>query len=148
MEATSEAPIDLPALNGQFKSMTITVNGETRWGPVDGHEGDWGGYNSMTGSYEDNVFTSGRPFVTIGKTAVPHGRPDDWTSEPVQAGAVVYRIDGGEWHEFTGQSFTIDAGRDIELAYNDQHGGYVDDGTDRPSTVNSGHYDVVVTRTE
>ena len=41
MDAASEAVIDLPALNSQFTKMTITVNGDTRWAPVDGHEGDW-----------------------------------------------------------------------------------------------------------
>ena len=34
----------------------------------------------MTASYTNNVFTNGRPFVTIGQTAVPHGHPDDWTT--------------------------------------------------------------------
>ena len=62
---------------------------------------------------------------------------------------MIYRIDGGEWHEFTAtsRSRSTTAGTST-FAYNDQHGGYVDDGSDRPSTVNSGHYDVVVTRTE
>ena len=60
---------------------------------------------------------------------------------------MIYRIDGGAWHKLTAQTteFTLADGADIDLRYNDAIGGYVDGGSDRPSTVNSGHYDIVVT---
>ena len=59
-------------------------------------------------------------------------------------------VAGGAWHQLTAQTteFTLADGADIDLRYNDAIGGYVDDGSDRPSTVNSGHYDIVVSRTK
>ena len=53
---------------------------------------------------------------------------------------MIYRIDGGAWHEFTGHTFTIADGTDLDLAYADQQRRDDDDGSNRPSTVNSGHY--------
>jgi hypothetical protein len=144
MEATSNAVIDLPALNGNFTKMQVVVNGDTAWAPIDGHEGDWGGYHPMTASYVDNVFTNGRPMVTIGQSVdATNPQADDLTVEPVQPGAVLYRVDGGAWHEFKGQDFTLAQGTDFDLAYNERVDGYT-----APGTENSGHYDITVVRTK
>ena len=125
------------------------INGDTAWAPIDGHEGDWGGYHPMTASYVNNKFTNGRDMVTIGRSgAATNPSPLSLTEEPSSPGSVLYRVDGGAWHEYDGHELTLSEGKQFDLHYNDWAGSYNDTSETVISTQNSGHYDIEVTRTK
>jgi hypothetical protein len=110
--------IDLPAINSQF-SMTIKVNGTANWGTSD--LGYWT-------SYTDGVAHTGAPMTTgiWGDESLPGHGP--LLLEGTQVGAVIYRIDGGSWHEVTSKPITSTDGRghSVQVAYNDRPGSYDD----------------------
>ena len=122
LNAATDGVVDLPALNSQFTSMTINVNdGTAYWGAAE--LGYWT-------SYQDGVATTG-VVMTSGIWGDPtepgHG---PLLLEGAQVGAVIYRVDGGEWHEVTAPAATITethgGTHHVQVAYNDRPGSYDD----------------------
>ena len=89
LNAATDGVVDLPALNSQFTTMTIKVNdGTANWGAAD--LGYWT-------SYTDGVVTTGVPMTSgiWGDASLPGHGP--LLLEGTQVGAVIYRLDGGDW---------------------------------------------------
>jgi hypothetical protein len=117
LNAATDGVVDLPALNSQFTNMTIKVNdGTANWGPAD--------LNAWT-SYQNGSLTQGW-LLTSGKwgdeTLPGHG---PLLLEGTQAGAVIYRVDGGPWQEVTPDT-AVSGGHNVQVAYNDRPGSYDD----------------------
>jgi hypothetical protein len=117
VNAASETAIDLPALNSQFKSMTITVNGSANWGAQD--LGYWT-------SYDNGTWHTAAPMIhgAWGDISLPGHGP--LLLEGVQVGVVIYRVDGGQWHEVTTAPISVSEGTHVQVAYNDRPGSYDD----------------------
>src|SRR3954447_1539251 len=117
LNAATDGVVDLPALNSQFTSMTIKVNdGTANWGTSD--LGYWT-------SYQNGVASTGAPMTTgiWGDETLPgHGA---LLLEKAQVGVVIYRVDGGAWHEVTAGT-TVSGGNHVQVAYNDRPGSYDD----------------------
>ena len=110
LPATTDGAVDLPALNSQFTSMKINVkDGSANWGTND--LGYWT-------SYQDGAWTTGAP-MTSGST------PGPLLLEGSQVGIVIYRVDGGAWHELAANT-TVASGKHVQVAYNDRPGSYDD----------------------
>ena len=117
LNAATDGVVDLPALNSQFTKMTINVNdGTANWG--DGFYTSYGGGSTST----NRDLLSGY----WGDTSLPgHGA---LLLEGTQVGAVIYRVDGGQWHEVTNAPITTTGGdsHNVQVAYNDRPGSYDD----------------------
>src|SRR5438046_6324769 len=108
LNAATDGVVDLPALNSQFTKMTINVNdGTANWAAA--------GWTS----YHDGVAV---PNVEV----TSGGGDGPLLLEGTQVGAVIYRVDGGEWNEVTGATFTPTGGgtHHVQVAYNDRPGSY------------------------
>jgi hypothetical protein len=133
VNAATDGVVDLPALNSQFSKMTIKVNdGTANFGPADLNA--WTSYTNGSLKTGWNL-TSGK----WGDESLPGHGP--LLLEGAQTGAVIYRVDGGDWHEVTGAEFTATGGgsHNVQVAYNDRPGSYDD---------NSGSLSLTVTRTK
>jgi hypothetical protein len=120
LNAATDGVVDLPALNSQFKNMTIKVNdGTANWGTSD--LGYWT-------SYDNGVATTGAPMTTgiWGDETLPGHGP--LLLEGTQVGTVIYRVDGSDWKPVTGAQITeTDGGtHHVQVAYNDRPGSYDD----------------------
>lgn len=131
LNAATDGVVDLPALNSQFIKMTIKVNdGTANWG------------EGLYTSYGPNGTSTNRELLSGywgDDTSLPgHGA---LLLEGTQVGAVIYRIDGGQWHEVTGATITPAGGgtHSVQVAYNDRPGSYDD---------NSGSLSLTVVRTK
>jgi len=131
MPATSEAVIDLPALNSQFTKMVLTADGTANWGAdlytAYSPNGDYARTNrDLTSGIWNNGGVEDGPLI----------------AEGTQVGKVVYRIDGGAWTPLD-TATTIDPEGDgthkVQVAYNDRPGSYYD---------NSGSLDLKVFRSK
>src|SRR2546423_13504861 len=113
MDAASEAVIDLPALNSQFTQMKVDVDGKANWG-VDPY---WTSYNH-------NVLDQG----SVLKSGIAFDPGKDIHYGPIllegtQVGAVIYRVDGGDWNPVTSAPIVPGPGtHHVQLAYNDRPG--------------------------
>ena len=102
LNAATDGVVDLPALNSQFTKMTIKVNdGTANWGAAD--------LNYWT-SYKNGVATPGVAMKSgiWGNPSLPGHGP--LLLEGTQVGAVIYRVDGGAWHEVTAATITDGGG--------------------------------------
>jgi opacity protein-like surface antigen len=130
VNAATDGVVDLPALNSQFTKMTIKVNdGTANWG-----EGLYTSYGEGGTSTNWNLLSG-----YWGDTSLPgHG---GLLLEGTQVGAVIYRIDGDQWHEVTAAPITMTDGgtHTVQVAYNDRPGSYDD---------NSGSLSLTVVRTK
>ena len=130
LNAATDGVVDLPALNSQFTKMTIKVNdGTANWGAAD--LGYWT-------SYKDGEVTTGAPMTSgiWGDPTLPgHGA---LLLEGAQVGAVIYRVDGGNWKLVT-KNTTVEGNHTVQVAYNDRPGSYDD---------NSGSLSLTVVRTK
>jgi C-terminal processing protease CtpA/Prc len=108
--------------------MVITPSGSANWGT------DLSTSYDATGMHTNRVLTSG---------IWNNGGIDDGPLllEDTQVGAVVYRVDGGAWHEVTSAPITNEQGKHVEIAYNERpgFGSHVD---------NSGSLSITVVRTK
>ena len=105
--ATSWTPIDLPALNSQFTTMTLTATGTAHWGqgifdadPADivGEEyANDSGEEYTTSDDDDGHMTAG---VHTSTGVAPGWGPI--LLEHTQVGAMIYRVDGGVWKAVDG----------------------------------------------
>jgi hypothetical protein len=118
LNAATDGVVDLPALNSQFTKMTIKVNdGSANWGE---------GFHT---SYANGGTSTNRELLSGywgDDTSLPgHGA---LLLEGTQVGAVIYRIDGGAWHEVTAAPITTTGGgsHNVQVAYNDRPGSYDD----------------------
>jgi hypothetical protein len=114
MNAASEAVIDLPALNSQFTTLTINVNGTAYWGDnIPDHY--WT-------AYTDGVMRTGHDMTSgvWGDGTQPDQQP--LLLEHAQVGTVIYRVDGGAWHAITDGPVAVQAGKHVQVAYNDRPG--------------------------
>jgi len=127
VNAATDGVVDLPALNSQFTKMTIKVNdGSANWG-----EGLYTSYGSGGKSTNRNLLSG-----YWGDTTLPgHGA---LLLEGTQVGAVIYRVDGAEWHEVV-PGTTVEGNHTVQVAYNDRPGSYDD---------NSGSLSLTVVRTK
>jgi hypothetical protein len=119
LSAATDGVVDLPALNSQFTKMTIKVNdGSAKWGD---------GFHT---SYANGDTSTNRDLVSgyWGDTSLPgHGA---LLLEGTQVGAVIYRVDGGQWKEVTAATTiapTDSSTHNVQVAYNDRPGSYDDD---------------------
>ena len=114
--------VDLPALNGQFTSMTLKVNdsAHSSFGPNADME-TWYANGIFQGN--DGVDATGNGGFWIGD----HGY-GTMLAPNVHAGAVVYSVDNGvTWNKVvTGATITNDPSTHVILAYNDIPGLYGD----------------------
>jgi hypothetical protein len=130
LNAAIDGVVDLPALNSQFTKMTINVNdGSAIWGPAD--LTDWT-------SYQNGSLKTGAPATTgiWGDETLPGHGP--LLLEGTQVGAVIYRVDGGNWLEVTPNT-TVSGNHAVQVAYNDRPGSYDD---------NSGFLSLTVVRSK
>jgi hypothetical protein len=130
LNAATDGVVDLPALNSQFTKMTIKVNdGSAIWGPAD--LTDWT-------SYLNGSLTTGAPATSgiWGDETLPGHGP--LLLEGTQVGAVIYRVDGGDWLPVTPNT-TVSGNHAVQVAYNDRPGSYDD---------NSGSLSLTVVRTK
>jgi hypothetical protein len=109
IDAASGAFVDLPALNSQFTTMVLTADGTAHWGGPDGD-------TARSTSYTNGILSTTYPFTSgFG--------PGPILLEGAQVGAVIYRVDGGEWQPLL-RATTIDpAGNGthhVQVAYNDR----------------------------
>jgi hypothetical protein len=128
LNAATDGVVDLPALNSQFTSMTIKVNdGTANWGSGD----FWTSYlnGAVSTGYE---LTSG----IWGDSNEPGHGP--LLLEGMQVGAVIYRVDGGNWMPVIPNT-TVLGDHAVQVAYNDRPGSYDD---------NSGSLSLTVIRTK
>jgi hypothetical protein len=132
VSGSSETPVGLPALNSQFTTMTLKVQGDVSWYP---------GRGDTHLTYVDTVVTNPDHYNTL---------PDNVQGLPLpdhQVGILLYRIgvDGGAWgawHEVTNGAITAPndgRGHPVQILVNDATGKYGD---------NSGSYNVTITRTK
>jgi hypothetical protein len=121
LNAATDGVVDLPALNSQFKNMTIKVNdGTANWGAAD--------LNAWT-TYQNGSVTTGWPLMSgkWGDETLPGHGP--LLLEGTQVGTVIYRVDGGQWNAITTTPATItetDGTHHVQVAYNDRPGSYDD----------------------
>jgi hypothetical protein len=114
LNAADDVVVDLPALNSQFTTMQITVNGKAYWG-----EGLYTEYGA------DNATSTNRELLSgIWNNGGDHDGP--MLAEGVQAGAVIYRVDGHAWQKVTGASITVSEGTHVQVAYNERPESYAD----------------------
>ena len=166
VRADDDGAVALPSLNKNFPTMTLDVNGTAKWGATpDGFEPGFavdGRDGTMTTTYSHSVAFHNRLW-TIGQTgAQGSGTAADWwyrgpdkTAGPSQAGALLFRVNGGQWQEFTkaNATFTLPSGASsmsVELGFND-HAGWYAPNTISPAGLdegNTGSYAVTVTRTK
>jgi hypothetical protein len=128
VNAATDGVVDLPALNSQFTSMTIKVNdGTANWG------------DGLNTSYSDGSTSTNRELLSgyWGDTSLPgHG---SLLLEGTQVGAVIYRVDGGNWKPVKADTTVSGGARHVQVAYNDRPGSYDD---------NSGSLSLTVVRTK
>jgi hypothetical protein len=166
VRADYDGAVALPSLNRNFPTMTLDVNGAAQWGATpDGYEGGFigdGRDGTMTTTYTHNVAFHNRLW-TIGQSgAQGSGTPADWwyrgpdkTTGPSQTGALLFRVNGGAWQEFTpaDATFRLPSGASsmsVEVAFND-HAGWYAPNTISPAGLdegNTGSYAVTATRTK
>jgi hypothetical protein len=131
LNAATDGVVDLPALNSQFTEMTIKVNdGTANWGAED--LGYWTTYQSGVLSSTGHALTSG---IWGDPTEPGHG---PLLLEGTQVGAVIYRVDGGDWLPVTPDT-KVSGNHTVQVAYNDRPGSYGD---------NSGSLSLTVVRTK
>jgi hypothetical protein len=131
MDAASQERIDLPAVG--FKTMTINVNGETRWGGTDGYEATNG---EMITTYVNSTIVQGS------HRSLDSGKPGgELVAEGTQVGAALYRLDDGPWQPVTNQPIQVADVAHVWVTYNDRP-------DDESFADNSGAYDVTATRTK
>jgi len=135
VNAATDGVVDLPALNSQFTKMTIKVNdGSANWGTDASRHtayssGSWSTPESLTsGIWGDPTLPGHGPLLLEG----------------TQVGVVIYRVDGGPWHEVKATEaptfIATDGGtHNVQVAYNDRPGSYDD---------NSGALTLTVVRTK
>jgi hypothetical protein len=128
VSATSETPVDLPALNSQFQSMTINVSGTAKWYQGADSPNCWLTYGADGHSFDTGYQqTSASPALLL---------------EGAQVGSVIYQVDNGAWHAVDGSQITAPhdgVAHHVRVIVNDRPGSYGD---------NSGGYSVTVTRTK
>jgi len=164
VRADYDGAVARPSLNKNFPTMTLDVNGTAMWGATpDGFEAGFTGDGrdgTMTTTYAHNVAFHNRLW-TIGQSgAQGSGTAADWwyrgpdkTAGPVHAGALLFRVNGGAWQEFSpaNATFTLPSGASsmtVEVAFND-HAGWYAPNTISPAGLdegNAGAYAVTVTR--
>jgi hypothetical protein len=116
LSATLDGVLDLPALNSQFTSLTIKVeDGTANWGA------DELGYRT---TYTNDTLSTPAPMTTGGDPAIPGQGP--LRLEHTQVGAVIFRVDGGDWQEIDGAPAVVSSGSHVQVAYNDRPGSYDD----------------------
>ena len=106
--------VDLPALNGQFTTMMLTVDGgNSTFGP-DADMVTWYA-DGVFGANDDGWWTEGHGYGNL-------------LANGVHAGAIVYSTDNGvTWNQLlSGAQITKDQGTHVVLAYNDIPGQYGD----------------------
>jgi hypothetical protein len=127
VSASSETPVELPALNSQFQSMTINVSGTASWYNGADNPSCWltyGANDQFTTGYHQ---TSASPALLL---------------EGTQVGSVIYQMDNGAWHPVDGSKIVAPndgVAHHVRVIVNDRPGSYGD---------NSGSYTVTVTRTK
>ena len=132
VNVTSEVPTDLPALNSQFTTMTLTASGVNHW-----NFGD----DAHTTSYDANGVEQTNFPYTEGHVVWNGVEYAPLVGEGTQVGGVLYRVDGGAWKALDHPT-TIDAkGKvaHVEVVTNDRPGNYND---------NTGAMSVAVVRTK
>jgi hypothetical protein len=109
---------NLPDVNSQFTSETITVTGKTIFGCGVGCDGT----NYWT-SYDANGMDAGFAW----STGLSDGRTDGLIAEKHQVGALLYRVDGGEWTPIDGNTNTVTidhlsktASHTVQVAFNER----------------------------
>ena len=129
---TSEVPTDLPTLNSQFTTMTLTASGVNHW-----NYGD----DAHTTSYDANGIEQTNFPYTQGQVFWNGVQYAPLVGEGTQVGGVLYRVDGGAWKALD-RPTTIDGkGKvtHVEVVTNDRPGNYDD---------NTGAMSVAVVRTK
>jgi hypothetical protein len=132
LNAATDGAVDLPALNSQFTKMVINVNdGTANWGSLDVNSGYWT-------TYLNGVVSTGLTLTSgiWGDSNEPGHGP--LLLEGTQVGAVIYRVDGGDWKPVTPDT-KVEGDHSVQVAYNDRPGSYDD---------NSGSLSLTVVRTK
>jgi hypothetical protein len=127
VSASSETPVELPALNSQFTSMTISVNGTAKW--YQGADNPACIITYLGGA----AFTTGYAQTSASPALLREG---------AQVGSVIYRVDNGDWQPLTGAPIVAlhdGVAHHVQVIVNDRPGSYGD---------NTGGFNVTVTRTK